>query len=151
MFPNLIAQLKHIPVNVASTYGGLLLTVYAIVQFFCAPIIGNLSDRYGRRPILLLSLFGFGVDYIILALAPSYGWLFIGQGAIAGRIYGGEFYNRFGLYCRSEYRRNHASQEFRDGGRGIRSGFCHRAGAGAACWLSGASGRPFMERRCCVC
>ena len=83
VFPNLIAQLKHIPVNVASTYGGLLLTVYAIVQFFCAPIIGNLSDRYGRRPILLLSLFGFGVDYIILALAPSYGWLFIGR-AIAG-------------------------------------------------------------------
>ena len=83
VLPNLIAQLKHIPVNVASTYGGLLLTVFAIMQFFCAPIIGNLSDRYGRRPILLLSLFGFGMDYIILALAPSYGWLFVGR-VIAG-------------------------------------------------------------------
>jgi DHA1 family tetracycline resistance protein-like MFS transporter len=83
VLPNLIAQLKHIPVNVASTYGGLLLTVFAIMQFFCAPIVGNLSDRYGRRPILLLSLFGFGMDYIILALAPSYGWLFVGR-VIAG-------------------------------------------------------------------
>ncbi|HEX3935370.1 MAG TPA: TCR/Tet family MFS transporter [Puia sp.] len=83
VLPDLIAQLKHIPVNVASTYGGLLLTVFAIVQFFCAPIIGNLSDRYGRRPILLLSLFGFGLDYVIQGLAPSYGWLFIGR-VIAG-------------------------------------------------------------------
>jgi DHA1 family tetracycline resistance protein-like MFS transporter len=83
VLPNLIAQLKSIPVNVASTYGGLLLTVFAIMQFFCAPIIGNLSDRYGRRPILLLSLFGFGIDYIILALAPTFGWLFVGR-AIAG-------------------------------------------------------------------
>lgn len=83
VIPNLIAQLKHIPVNQASTYGGLLLTVFAIVQFFCAPIIGNLSDRYGRRPVLLLSLFGFGIDYIVQAVAPSYGWLFIGR-VIAG-------------------------------------------------------------------
>jgi DHA1 family tetracycline resistance protein-like MFS transporter len=83
VLPNLISHLKGIPVNVAGTYGGLLLTVFAITQFFCAPIIGNLSDRYGRRPILLLSLFGFGVDYIVLALAPSYGWLFVGR-VIAG-------------------------------------------------------------------
>jgi len=83
VLPNLIAQLKHIPVNQASTYGGFLLTVFAIVQFFCAPIIGNLSDRYGRRPVLLLSLFGFGIDYIVQAVAPSYGWLFIGR-VVAG-------------------------------------------------------------------
>jgi MFS transporter, DHA1 family, tetracycline resistance protein len=83
VLPNLIAQLKGIPVNVASIYGMFLLTVFAVVQFFCAPIIGNLSDRYGRRPILLLSLFGFGMDYIILAVAPSYGWLFVGR-VIAG-------------------------------------------------------------------
>lgn len=80
---DLIAQLKHIPVNEASTYGALLLSVFAIVQFLCAPIMGNLSDQYGRRPVLLLSLLGFGVDYIILAIAPSYGWLFIGR-VIAG-------------------------------------------------------------------
>lgn len=80
---DLIAQLKGIPVNQASTYGALLLSVFAITQFLFAPVIGNLSDKYGRRPILLLSLLGFGIDYIILALAPAYGWLFIGR-VIAG-------------------------------------------------------------------
>lgn len=80
---DLVAQLKHIPVNQASTYGAFLLSAFAIVQFLCAPIVGNLSDKFGRRPILLLSLLGFGIDYIILAVAPSYGWLFIGR-IIAG-------------------------------------------------------------------
>lgn len=80
---DLIAELKGIPVNEASTYGAFLLSVFAIMQFLCAPIMGNLSDRYGRRPILLFSLLGFGIDYIILALAPSYGWLFLGR-VIAG-------------------------------------------------------------------
>lgn len=80
---DLIAELKHIPVNEASTYGALLLSVFAIMQFLFAPVVGNLSDKYGRRPILLLALFGFGIDYIILALAPTYGWLFLGR-IIAG-------------------------------------------------------------------
>lgn len=80
---DLIAQLKHIPVNEASTYGALLLSVFAITQFLFAPVVGNLSDRFGRRPVLLLSLLGFGIDYIILALAPAYGWLFVGR-VIAG-------------------------------------------------------------------
>lgn len=80
---DLIAQLKGIPVNQASTYGAFLLSVFAITQFIFSPIIGNLSDKYGRRPVLLLSLFGFGIDYIVLALAPAYGWLFIGR-IIAG-------------------------------------------------------------------
>ncbi len=80
---DLIAQLKGIPVNQAAPYGALLLSVFAITQFLFAPVMGNLSDRYGRRPVLLGSLFGFGVDYIILALAPAYGWLFIGR-VIAG-------------------------------------------------------------------
>lgn len=80
---DLIAQLKGIPVNEASTYGALLLSAFAVTQFLFAPVMGNLSDRYGRRPVLLLSLLGFGIDYIILALAPTYGWLFIGR-IIAG-------------------------------------------------------------------
>jgi DHA1 family tetracycline resistance protein-like MFS transporter len=80
---DLIAQLKHIPVNEASTYGAFLLSIFAVVQFLFAPVMGNLSDRYGRRPVLLCSLLGFGIDYIILAIAPSYGWLFIGR-VIAG-------------------------------------------------------------------
>jgi DHA1 family tetracycline resistance protein-like MFS transporter len=80
---HLIAELKGIPVNEASPYGALLLSVFAITQFLFAPLVGNLSDKYGRRPVLLLSLFGFGIDYIILAMAPTYGWLFLGR-VVAG-------------------------------------------------------------------
>lgn len=80
---DLIAQLKGIPVNQASTYGALLLSVFAITQFVFAPVVGNLSDKFGRRPVLLFSLLGFGIDYLILSMAPSYGWLFVGR-VIAG-------------------------------------------------------------------
>ena len=83
VLPDLISKLKNIPVNEASPYGAWLLSVYAITQFLFAPVIGNLSDKYGRRPVLLCSLIGFGIDYLFLALAPSYGWLFIGR-IIAG-------------------------------------------------------------------
>ena len=83
VMPKLISQLKGIPVNEASSYGAWLLSAYAITQFVFAPVIGNLSDRYGRRPGLLSSLTGFGIDYIFLALAPTYGWLFVGR-IIAG-------------------------------------------------------------------
>ena len=83
VMPELISQLKHISVNEASPYGALLLSVYAFIQFLFAPVIGNLSDKYGRRPVLLASLLGFGIDYLFLALAPTYGWLFVGR-VIAG-------------------------------------------------------------------
>jgi MFS transporter, DHA1 family, tetracycline resistance protein len=79
VMPQLISGLKHIPVNEASREGGWLLFVYAFMQFICAPILGNLSDQYGRRPVLLFSLFGFGVDYILMGFAPSFGWLFLGR------------------------------------------------------------------------
>ncbi|HET6256291.1 MAG TPA: TCR/Tet family MFS transporter [Puia sp.] len=80
---DLISKLKGIPVNEASPYGGYLLSAFAITQFLFSPVIGNLSDRFGRRPVLLFSLFGFGIDYLILAVAPAYKWLFIGR-VIAG-------------------------------------------------------------------
>ncbi len=81
--PGLIEQLIHGTVSDASRYSGWLTFAYATMQFLFAPLLGNLSDRYGRRPVLLLSLFGLGVDYIFLALAPSIGWLFLGR-IIAG-------------------------------------------------------------------
>ena len=56
---------------------------YAITQFLFSPLVGNLSDKYGRRPVLLLSLFGFSLDYLLLAFAPTITWLFIGR-VIAG-------------------------------------------------------------------
>jgi DHA1 family tetracycline resistance protein-like MFS transporter len=57
--------------------------MYAIMQFLFAPVMGNLSDRFGRRPVLLGSLFGFGIDYLFLAFSPTIWWLFIGR-TIAG-------------------------------------------------------------------
>src|ERR1044071_3137403 len=83
VMPDLISQLKNIPVNEASPYGAWLLSAYAITQFLFAPVIGNLSDKWGRRPVLLGSLLGFGIDYLFLALAPTIGWLFVGR-LIAG-------------------------------------------------------------------
>src|SRR3954469_16518369 len=83
VMPDLIAQLKHISVNEASSYGAWLLSAYAITQFFCAPIVGGLSDRYGRRPVLLGSLLGFGIDFLFQGFAPTIGWLFVGR-VIAG-------------------------------------------------------------------
>ena len=58
---------------------GLFGTVWALMQFLFAPLLGALSDRYGRRPVLILSAFGLGVDYMIMALAPNLTWLFIGR------------------------------------------------------------------------
>jgi len=83
VMPKLISTLKQVDVSTASTYGSLLIFAYSGTQFLCAPAIGSLSDKYGRRPVLLFSLFGFGVDYLFMALWPAYGWLFFGR-IIAG-------------------------------------------------------------------
>ena len=83
VLPDLIKELTGGTTSEAAQLGGWLLFAFAAVQFLFAPILGGLSDRYGRRPILLGSLFGFGLDYIFLALAPSIGWLFVGR-IIAG-------------------------------------------------------------------
>lgn len=79
VIPKLISELIHSDVSEAAKYGGWLTFSYAITQFICAPIVGNLSDKFGRRPIILLSLLGFALDYILLALAPTITWLFIGR------------------------------------------------------------------------
>lgn len=79
VMPKLIAELKGVDISAASQYGSWLMFVYAFMQFLCAPLFGSLSDKYGRRPVLLFSLFGFGIDYLFLALAPTYAWLFVGR------------------------------------------------------------------------
>ena len=83
VLPALIEQLTGEGVSQASRYAGWLSFAYAAAQFFFAPVMGGLSDRYGRRPVLLASLLGLGCDYIFLALAPSLAWLFVGR-VIAG-------------------------------------------------------------------
>jgi DHA1 family tetracycline resistance protein-like MFS transporter len=89
VIPKLIENLIHGDVSDASWYGGWLTAAYAGMQFLCAPIIGNLSDRFGRRPVLLCSLLGFSVDYAFSAFAPTIGWLFVGR--IVAGITGASF------------------------------------------------------------
>ena len=79
VLPALIQELTGGTISDASKYGGWMMFAYAIMQFLFSPILGGLSDRYGRRPILLISLFGFGLDYLFLAFAPTIGWLFVGR------------------------------------------------------------------------
>jgi len=76
VLPKLIQQLTGGDMSVASRYGGFLMFTYALMQFLFAPILGNLSDQYGRRSVILFSLFGFGIDYLLLAWAPNIAWLF---------------------------------------------------------------------------
>ena len=83
VLPTLIKELIHGTLSDAAEYGGWLTLAYALTQFIFAPVLGNLSDQYGRRPVLLFSLLGFGIDYLFLAFAPSMWWLFVGR-IIAG-------------------------------------------------------------------
>lgn len=83
VIPKLIKELIQGDISEAAKYGGWLTFAYAITQFLFAPLIGNLSDKFGRRPIILISLFAFSLDYLLLAFAPTITWLFIGR-IIAG-------------------------------------------------------------------
>src|SRR6188768_395621 len=93
--PSVIMQLTGEPVSTAANWGGYLMAVYALLQFFMAPIFGNLSDRFGRRPLLLFSLLAFGVDFLLTGLAKSMTWLFVGR-AFAGVF--GASYSTAGAY-----------------------------------------------------
>lgn len=83
VIPKLIKELINADISEAAKIGGWLTFAYAITQFLFAPLIGNLSDKFGRRPIILISLFAFALDYLLLAFSPTIGWLFIGR-IIAG-------------------------------------------------------------------
>ena len=79
VLPRLIEGFLHGDTSSAAKMLGLFGTVFAVMQFFCSPIIGSLSDRYGRRPVVLLSNFGLGLDYLLMAWAPALNWLFLGR------------------------------------------------------------------------
>ena len=90
VFPKLIERLVHGNLSDASFWGSVVLVpTFAVMQFLFSPIMGGLSDRYGRRPVLLFSLLGFGLDYIVMAFAPTIWWLFATR-VIAG-IMGASF------------------------------------------------------------
>jgi DHA1 family tetracycline resistance protein-like MFS transporter len=79
VMPELIRELTGEGFAEAARYGGSLMFLFAGVQFFAAPILGNLGDRFGRRPVLLISLAALGIDYVVIALAPSLVWLFVAR------------------------------------------------------------------------
>lgn len=79
ILPKLIESFSNNNVSAAATTVGILAGLYALMQFIFAPILGSLSDRYGRRPIILISLFGSACDYLLLAFAPSLPWFFVGR------------------------------------------------------------------------
>ncbi len=81
--PQLIMQLTGEGLSAAARYGGWLMFVFAALQFFAAPVLGNLSDRFGRRPVLLISMAAFGLDYLVMGAAPTLTWLFASR-AVAG-------------------------------------------------------------------
>lgn len=83
VLPGLIVDIGRIDLSQASRVSGWMFFAFSVTQFLFGPLMGNLSDRFGRRPLLLLAIFGLGVDYLLQGFAPNLIWLFIGR-AIAG-------------------------------------------------------------------
>ena len=79
VLPHLVQQFSGGNVSTAAYWVGIFAFAFSIVQFFSAPVLGALSDRYGRRPVILLSCLGLGVDFVFMALAPTLAWLFVGR------------------------------------------------------------------------
>jgi DHA1 family tetracycline resistance protein-like MFS transporter len=79
VLPNLVKQFAGGDTALAAQYAMAFAITWGLMQFFFGPIVGMLSDRFGRRPVLLLSIFGLGVDYVFMALAPTLNWLFVGR------------------------------------------------------------------------
>ena len=85
VLPELIVELEGVSLSEATLIGGFIASAYAIFQFLLGPLVGNLGDRFGRRPVFLLSLAGFSIDFLLMGFAPSIFWLFIGR-SIAGGL-----------------------------------------------------------------
>lgn len=89
VLPKLLEEMTGGNLSTAARWGGVLMFTYAGMQFLFSPIIGGLSDRFGRRPVILASLFAFGIDFIIQGFAPSIWWFFLGR--LLGGITGASF------------------------------------------------------------
>src|SRR6202162_3386467 len=79
VLPKLILDFLGGNATSAANWLGIFGSVFALMQFFFSPVLGVLSDRFGRRPVILLSNLGLGLDYIVMALAPTLSWLFLGR------------------------------------------------------------------------
>jgi len=89
VLPRLIVELGHVGLEQAARIGGYMLVLFAATQFFAGPVLGNLSDRFGRRVVLIASMLAFALDYALMAVAPTLAWLFLGRAiaGIAGAVY----------------------------------------------------------------
>ncbi|NNU81310.1 TCR/Tet family MFS transporter [Halovulum dunhuangense] len=79
VMPELIRELRGASISDAAFWGGWLAFTYAVMQFLCGPLLGGLSDRFGRRPVLILSLVLLGIDYLLMAVAPALWMLFLAR------------------------------------------------------------------------
>src|SRR5437762_12213398 len=79
VLPKLILDFLGGQMTDAAKWSARFAVVFALMQFFCSPLLGVLSDRFGRRPIILLSNLGLGLDYIVMAMAPTLIWLVLGR------------------------------------------------------------------------
>jgi hypothetical protein len=112
---------------VAADWVVLFATTWGVMQFFCSPILGLMSDRWGRRPVILTSIFGLGVDFLFMAFAPSLWWLFV------GRVFNGmtaASFSTAGAYVADVTKPENRAKGFRPDGRGVRRGLHLRPGPG---------------------
>ena len=79
VLPGLIEDLTGSSTSEAAAFGGLLISSFALMQFLFSPLLGELSDRFGRKPVLIISLLGLCIDYLLHAYAPTIAWLFVGR------------------------------------------------------------------------
>jgi len=140
--PGLIAELTHTPISDAARWGGWLFFLYALMQFLSAPVIGNLSDRFGRRPVLILSLLMLGVDYVITGLSPNIVWLFVVR-TLSGMA--GASYPTINAYIADISPPEKRAANFGMVGAAFWAGLHPRAGAGRV------RGRAFRPARAILC
>lgn len=90
VLPDLVVVLGKVSLEQATRIAGYMLVAYAGAQFLAGPVLGNLGDRFGRRPVLLFSMISFAIDYALMAFAPTLAWLFLGRviAGIAGATFG---------------------------------------------------------------
>ena len=145
--PSIIAQLTHENLSGAARWGGWLFFVYALMQFLCAPVIGNLSDRFGRRPVLIISLLMLGLDYAITGWSPTIAWLFVGR-ALSGMAGASYPSHRKRLYRRWSHRRRKRAANFGLIGAAFGLGFILGPALGSTVGEHlGSEERPFSWRQ----
>jgi hypothetical protein len=129
VMPDLIREVGAGSLAEAAIWGGILSTVFAVMQFLFGPLLGSLSDRYGRRPVLLISLLVMALDYLVMAVAGTI-WLLL-AGRIVGGHHRGDAGHRLGLH-RRPLETGREGRQFRPGRRGLRNRLRDRPADGRA-------------------